>query len=99
MSQNPTSPEQPDSDEGTFVGGTFGRPDEGARDDLSTAQELDVEQQDPAPLADLQQSAPAQEFADDVDGPSTESAGAASFGQDVEGTTGEPAPGERNEPV
>lgn len=97
MSQNPTSPEQPDSDEGTFVGGTFGRPGEPGHDDLSTAQELDAEQGG-SPLADLQQSAPAEEFADDVEAPS-QAAGAASFDQDVEGTTGEPAPGERNEPV
>lgn len=96
MSETTNSPEPDDQPEGTFVGGSFGSPEDAARQEdpdhgsprrSTTAQQLEAEE-DSGALA----APPAtEEF---ISAPSDEGQGG-----DVEGITAEPAPGDRNEPV
>lgn len=98
MSETTSSP-QPDDDqqEGTFVGGSFGFPDdsarEGSREDSpeqpTTAQQIEAEEE--ALAGAPAEPATTDEFI-------TEPSGEDETG-DVEGITAEPAPGDRNEPV
>jgi hypothetical protein len=90
MSQHPASPEQPEPEEGHFVGGDFGTSDNAEDDQLSTAQEIEADEDRPAYLADPLHADP--EFV-------TEPSEPGSLDTDVEGTSTEPAPGDRNEPV
>lgn len=93
MSETTSTPaHQPEDDPGTFVGGSFGTADN-AEDDLTTAQQIEAEQEDPAGFVEPDPATTAQEFV-------TEPSDADTFAApDVEGTSTEPSPGERNEPV
>lgn len=93
MSQHPASPEQPEQpEEGHFVGGDFGASDNAEDEQLSTAQEVEGEQDRPAFLADPLQNPADPEFL-------TQTSEPGSPDTDVEGISTEPSPGERNEPV
>ncbi|MFX0539230.1 hypothetical protein ACQBAT_04785 [Ornithinimicrobium sp. Y1847] len=104
MSENTSSPHDPSQEEqpeqeGTFVGGSFGDPDHQAPDqqpegeDLTTAQEQAAEQEDASILAGAPEAPSTDEFVEAAGQESPSGQG------DVEGITGEPAPGDRNEPV
>lgn len=93
MSETTSTPaHQPEDDPGTFVGGSFGTADN-AEDDLTTAQQIEAEQEDPAGFVEPDAPTTPQEFV-------TEPSDADTFAApDVEGIATEEAPGDRNEPV
>ncbi|GAA5161133.1 hypothetical protein [Ornithinimicrobium tianjinense] len=93
MSETTNTPDHDDA-EGTYVGGGFGRPDDGgtaAPDELSTAEEMAAAQAAGDEEALTAAPAEVEEY--------VTAAGSEAPPSDVEGTSTEPAPGERNEPV
>lgn len=96
MSETTSTPaHQPEDDPGTFVGGSFGTADN-AEDDLTTAQQIEAEQEDPAGFVEPDAGEVPAEVQEQV----SEPAGASeALAADVEGIATEEAPGDRNEPV